>query len=165
MKKLFNVRILALCFSLGITLSSAGASSITQTGNPQVTGCPDAFTTSIVGTFYQWNFGSQALPPTASGAADQTANTTFLLPGPQTVYVFVTTSGGIVEDSLTINVVAGSNNVSLSISQDTFCQGTQVTFTALPTGYTTYNFFIDYSLSQSNAGNTFNTSALGTSRR
>src|ERR1017187_1252624 len=98
MPKLFNVKALIL-FLLLTSAHFAQASSITHTGNPQITGCPDTFTTSLAGTFYQWSFGARAIPTADTGVNAQSASTAFLMSGMHEVYVWVTTSLGIVEDS------------------------------------------------------------------
>ena len=47
-----------------------------------------------------------------------------------------------------------------NVPNDTICQGQSVTFTALPSGYTGYNFLNGGSSAQNSASNTYTTTAL-----
>ena len=131
--------------------------------NANVTlGCPNTFTTSIVGAYYEWIFGSAANPDTLQGAAMQTAtNVYFLAPGTQLIYLYVTTACcGRVLDSSIVTVTPSANNVTLTQTPATSCQGAPITFTATPATYTLYSFFVNNVQAQSGPGTTFTTSAL-----
>ncbi|HLP19410.1 MAG TPA: PKD domain-containing protein, partial [Chitinophagales bacterium] len=129
--------------------------TITHVNNPAVTGCPDNFTTTITGSLYEWDFGPAALPPTATGALPG-ASVVFTAPGTYTVAVWVTTACcGRVKDSLIVTVQPNTINVTMSHSTDSVCFGTPITYTALPTGYQLYNFFVNNNQVQSSTGNTY----------
>jgi gliding motility-associated-like protein len=132
------------------------SNTITHVNNPAIAGCPDTFRTTITGSLYEWNFGPAALPPTAIGATAQTAPTVFTAPGTYTVVVWVTTACcGRVKDSVVITVQPNNINVSLSNSTDSVCQGTAITYTASPSGYLLYNFFVNNTQVQSSASTTY----------
>ncbi len=145
-------------FSNTITLPS-----ITNHTVSVFTGCPDSFTTTIVGSQYDWDFGGGAIPAVASGASLQTASTSFVTPGPHVVRVRVTTSCcGIVVDSILVNVQLSSLNVNLNASTTTPCAGSTVTFTASPNTYLTYTFFNKSTQLQTGASPSFSSSSLST---
>ncbi|MBL0308686.1 MAG: PKD domain-containing protein [Bacteroidetes bacterium] len=143
MTKTFRVLLIAL-FVLGFC--TFGFSNITHSGNPTIVGCTDTFTTSIVGSFYQWSFGPNSNPRNFSSPTPK-AIAFFLTPGSHTVRVMVTTAGGPVGDSLTFNVNASATNMTLTSFPTPVCAGTPTTFSA-GSGFAAYAFFLNDSLIQ-----------------
>lgn len=56
--------------------------------------------------------------------------------------------------------VSPTPNITLTVSDDTICQGNPVTFTASPAGFTTYTFSSGSTTLQSGASNTYTTSTI-----
>ncbi len=127
-------------------------------------GCPNTFNTTLTGTYYQWVFGNTANPDTLEGATMQTAtNIYFGAPGTYTIYVFVTTDCcGKVRDSTTVTVTPSTFNVSLTASPALACEGEPVTFTANPSTYVGYDFFVNGVSVQSGTSGSYTTSTLNT---
>jgi len=128
--------------------------TVTQTSAPPTVGCGDIFTTTIAGTNYQWDFGPNSYEENLNGAGYQSAPVQFLTAGTRTVYVTVTTGGGPVVDSLVVTVQPSASNISISASGP-LCSSTSITYTATPTTYTQYAFFVNDSLYQLSPANTF----------
>ncbi len=118
--------------------------SITAKSSTHFTGCPDSFSTSLVGSLYEWDFGQNSLPQTVQSSSAATAGSVFLIPGQRVIKVWVTTDCcGRVYDSLVLNVQQSSLNINLQASDDTVCAGENVTFTAAPATYVNYRFFLN----------------------
>ncbi len=140
---------------------NSAAGSLSHTGNPTVTGCPDVFTETLSGTLYEWDFGATSIPQTDTTTTGQSGQVVFTTTGAKTIYVWVTTACcGRVRDSIVINVQPNTLNISLSASASSICQGTAITYTATPSSYQSYTFLINNTPVQSSASNTFSTSAL-----
>lgn len=79
----------------------------------------------------------------------------------QGVYTVVVTDANNCTDDTTVTVteITGSS-VTLSASPMQICTGQSVTFTADPPGYSLYEFYINGTLAQSAAGNTYSTTSL-----
>ncbi len=136
--------------------TQSNTNTITHTNNPAAVGCPDTFKTTILGSLYEWDFGPSALPPVAVGATAQNVPMFFTAAGTYTVVVWVTTPCcGRVKDSLTVTVLPNNNNVALTQSVDSVCQGTPITYTATPNTYLLYNFFVNNVPVQSTTSNTY----------
>ena len=125
-------------------------------------GCPTSFTTSLLGNYYQWYFPSSASVDSVVGTTTQTTpNIYFSTPGTYTVYLYVTTACcGRIKDSTTITIVPSLLNVSMSPSPASVCAGNSLIVTASPSGYMSYQFFINGSSVQIGAGNTFTSSSF-----
>ncbi|MDZ4846966.1 MAG: gliding motility-associated C-terminal domain-containing protein [Chitinophagales bacterium] len=135
---------------------SSSTNTIANVNNPAVSGCPDTFSTTLVGTLYEWDFGATALPPTVAGANFQSAGVAFTTPGNYTIVVWVTTQCcGRVRDTLNITIQPNSLNITLAPSVNTICAGDDITYTATPAGYQSYDFYVNTTLAQSSASNTF----------
>lgn len=118
--------------------------SVTAKNAIHFTGCPDSFTTTLVGSLYEWDFGQNSLPPTTVGANASTAGSIFLTPGQRVIKVWVTTDCcGRVYDSLVVNVQQSSLNINLQANKSTICAGENVIFTASPNTYVNYRFFLN----------------------
>lgn len=142
---------------IGIYNDGPTLPSITP-ANPQVdVGCPNDYTTALVGTQYDWSFGSNALPPVVSGPNEQTATgVIFAAPGTYTIYVRVMTACcGEVLDSTTVTVVQSNLNVNLTESANPICAGDAVDFTA-DGSFAAYNFFVNGTSVQSGVSNIYN---------
>ncbi|MCS6933976.1 MAG: PKD domain-containing protein [Chitinophagales bacterium] len=141
---------------IDIFTNPLSGSTITHTNNPATNGCPDTFTTTLTGSFYEWEFGSAALPPTASGATLQSTSVVFTTPGTYKVIVWVTTPCcGRVKDSLTITVQPNTLPISLSASANSVCAGQPITYTASPANYIQYTFIVNGTPVQTSASNTY----------
>ncbi len=139
----------------------AASNTITHVNSPAISGCPDTFRTTLTGSLYEWDFGPSASPATVSSATAQTALTKFTAPGTYTVTVWVTTPCcGRVKDSVVINVQPNTINVSMANSTDSVCVGTPITYTATPTGYQIYEFYVNGTVVQSTTGNTYQATGL-----
>jgi gliding motility-associated-like protein len=154
-------------FSQYIDIFNTGTpvnNTITTPVNPIPSGCPTSFSTSLSGSFYEWIFPNGVIVSPTSGASLQTiSNVYFINPGTYTVKVRVTSPTsccGNIEDSLVVSVTPNSINVSISFQPDTICIGNSVTFTASPSGYQQYTFFINNNQIQQGTSNTFTTSTL-----
>ena len=136
--------------------------SISPSNGSVTLGCPNTFNTSITGTYYQWILGNTASPDTLEGATMQTAsNIYFGAPGTYTIYVYVTTACcGKVRDSTLVTVNPSSFNVTLTASPTSSCEGDPITFTAAPSTYLGYSFFVNDSAAQSGPSGTYTTSSL-----
>ena len=136
------------------------SNSIVKSGN-FINGCPDTFKTTIPGSFFVWDFGNNAFPPADSGATDSMSNTVFTTPGTYTVSVYVTTACcGVVKDSTTLTIGSNVLNVSLVPYPDTICQGSAMTFKAVPGTYQSYTFFINNTAVQTGTVDSLVTTAL-----
>ncbi|MCF8275237.1 MAG: PKD domain-containing protein [Flavobacteriales bacterium] len=114
--------------------------------NPTVdAGCPNQFSTTLVGSQYDWDFGPVASPPTESGASvTTTSDVYFSTPGTYWVKVTVLTACcGPVTDSTQVTVQSNVYNVTLSASSTSICEGDPIIFTATPPTYDNYEFFIN----------------------
>jgi hypothetical protein len=134
----------------GLSLPSISASS-----NSINQGCAVSFSTSLIVSNYDWNFGPEATPSTLSGSSLlNTGNVVFSTAGTHTVYLTVPTSCcGDVVDSLVITV----NPLSLALTPDpsaSVCEGVTVTFTATA-GFTNYVFLNGSSGVQSGSSTTY----------
>ncbi len=147
-----------------VTIFQAGPAtpSISPVNGSVTLGCPNTYNTSLTGTYYQWIFGNSASPDTLEGATMQTAsNIYFGAVGTYTIYVYVTTACcGKVRDSTVVTVNSSSFNVTLTASPSSSCEGDPITFTASPSTYLGYAFYINATSVQSGAGNTYTTSTL-----
>lgn len=162
MKKLSKALLFSFLFIVTGSTAMAAISRIST--NPAVVGCADTLSTNTPGTFYQWSFGPNTFP-TSFGSALPVAATVYLTPGPHTVSVVITTGGGPVTESLTVNVQANTSNITLSAFPSPICAGVSTTFTA-GTTYATYAFFINDTMKQISASNAFQaTLAAGDSVR
>ena len=114
--------------------------------NPTVdAGCPNQFTTSLVGSQYDWDFGPVASPATESGASiTTTSDVYFSTPGTYWIKVTVLTDCcGPVTDSTQVTIQQNVYDVTLTASATTICEGDPIVFTATPATYDNYEFFID----------------------
>lgn len=136
--------------------------SISPANSTVTLGCPNTFSTAIAGTYYEWIFGSEANPDTVQGATFQTASSIyFFAPGTFKIYLYVTTACcGRVQDSTTITVNPSPNNVAIAASPTAICQSASITFTANPSNYLGYEFFVDNNPLQSGISSTYTTTAL-----
>lgn len=110
---------------------------ITASATTAPFGCAIDFATSGQGATYQWTFGSQVSP---SSATTQTVDdVTFSFIGTRWVYCTVSTPCcGSSTDSVLITIEP--NNLTLTASpSNTVCEGEAVTLTA-PPGYASYDF-------------------------
>jgi gliding motility-associated-like protein len=142
---------------------NAGVSNTINPANGSTTnGCPETFSTTATGSLYEWDFGPNALPPTASGATLTSTDVIFLTPGVYTVRLWVTTACcGRVKDSTTITVNPNSINVSLTMSPSGgACSGQPLTFTASPSTYQAYNFLVNGVSVQNTSNSTYSSSSL-----
>lgn len=121
------------------------ANSITPANGTTTNGCPETFSTTAVGSLYEWDFGASAIPPVASGATLNSTDVIFLAPGVYTVRLWVTTACcGRVKDSTIITVNPNSINVTLGMSPSGgACLGEPLTFNASPSTYQAYNFLVN----------------------
>jgi gliding motility-associated-like protein len=135
--------------------------SITPHNGTVDAGCPNDFTTSLVGTQYDWDLGAAANPSTLSGPAMTTASDIyFAAPGTYTIYVTVQTPCcGPVTDSTTVTVQPNNFDVNLTVSATEICDGDPLTVTA-DGNYLNYAFFVDGVVAQNGASNVFTSSAL-----
>jgi gliding motility-associated-like protein len=138
------------------------SNSITPANGVTTNGCPQTFSTSALGSFYEWEYGVNALPPTASGTNLTSTDVIFLVPGTYTVRLWVTTlCCGRVKDSTIITVNPNTINVSLAMSPaGGACAGQPLTFTASPSNYQSYNFIVNGTSVQNSAAATFTSSTL-----
>ncbi len=136
--------------------------SISPANSTVTLGCPNTFTTSLTGTYYQWIFGNTATPDTLEGVTMQTAsNIYFGAPGTYTIYVYVTTDCcGKVKDSTIVTVNSSTYNVALTPLPAVSCEGSPITFTASPSTYIGYDFYVNGNSVQNGPGNTFTSSSL-----
>ena len=97
------------------------------------------------------------------GANRTTAVDTAILPGPYTVIITDTISGCTDTASVT---VATTSTVAVTLSvkptNDTICQGSPVIYTATPSGYSSYLFYLGNSLVQNGTSNTYTSNSLTT---
>lgn len=136
--------------------------SISPANTTIAAGCPTNFSTSLIGTYYQWYFPSSANPDSVvGGAASNANNIIFFTPGTYTMYLYVTTACcGRIKDSTTVTVIPSALIISLSPSPASLCAGSSITFTANPSGYVAYDFLVNGVSVQNGAGNTFTSSTL-----
>ncbi len=140
--------------------NSPSVASLSNANNPAVTGCPDVFTETLIGTQYDWDFGVNAIPAT-SVTNVPTAPTVFTATGNQKVVVWITTACcGRVKDSMTVAVQSNTINVTLATADDSVCIGDVATYTASPGGYQRYDFYVNNTLVQSSSDTVFPTSSL-----
>jgi hypothetical protein len=158
---IFRKVIFMACLILTIS-HCHGTGNITHLNNPSVQGCADSFTYNVVATNYQWNFGADAVPSAIGGANYQTAGVAFLHAGSHRVYVSALTSGGLVNDSIDIQVLANTINITLNANTDSACYGVPITYTAAPSGYQRYDFFVNGNPVQSSTGRTYVANGLNT---
>ncbi len=146
---------------IGIYNDGPTLPSITPDNGQVDVGCPNDYTTALVGTNYDWTFGPSALPPAVSGPNEQTAtDVVFTAPGTYTIYVRVMTACcGEVLDSTTVTVVQSNLNVNLIESANPICAGDAVDFTA-DGNFAAYDFFVNGSSVQSGVSNTYSDSNL-----
>lgn len=114
--------------------------------NPTVdAGCPNQFTTTLIGTQYDWDFGPAASPATESGASITTTSDVFFsTPGTYWIKVTVLTECcGSVTDSTEVTVQLNTYDVTLTASSTSICEGEPIVFTATPATYDNYEFFIN----------------------
>lgn len=124
--------------------------------NPSVNaGCELDFSTSIQGSFYDWDFGPAASPSTVSATnANAVTDVFFLTPGTYVIYVNVTTTCcGIIRDSTTVTVSNTTLNTSISATDTTICDGESVTFSASG-AFSVFNFFLNNNPIQTGPSNT-----------
>ncbi|MES2394916.1 MAG: gliding motility-associated C-terminal domain-containing protein [Bacteroidota bacterium] len=147
-----------------VTIFQAGPAtpSISPANGSVTLGCPNTFNTSLTGTNYQWIFGNTASPDTLEGATMQTAsNIYFGAAGTYTIYVYVTTACcGKVRDSTLVTVNPSSFDVTLTASPLSSCEGDPITFTASPSTYLGYAFYVNAASVQSGPSDTYTTSTL-----
>ncbi len=135
--------------------------SLTAANNTHFTGCPDSFSTSLIGSLYEWDFGNGTLPQTTAGPTLSKSGTVFLTPGTHVVKVWVTTDCcGRIYDSLVVNVQQSNLTINLTADDTQVCAGTTVTFTASPTTYLDYRFYLNGLQVQSGPSTTYSTSSL-----
>lgn len=131
--------------------------------NPTVdAGCPNQFSTTLVGSQYDWDFGPVASPPTESGpSVTTTSDVYFSTPGTYWVKVTVLTACcGPVTDSTQVTVQTNIYDVTLTASATAICDGDPITFTANPSTYDNYEFFIDGVSVQNGTSNTYTSSTI-----
>jgi gliding motility-associated-like protein len=147
-----------------VTIFQAGPAtpSISPANGSVTLGCPNTFNTSLTGTYYQWILGNTASPDTLEGATMQTAsNIYFGAAGTYTIYVYVTTACcGKVRDSTLVTVNPSSFDVTLAASPASSCEGDPITFTATPSTYLGYAFYVNATSVQSGPSDTYTTSTL-----
>lgn len=135
--------------------------SVTAKNTSHFSGCPDSFSTTLIGSLYEWDFGANSFPQLVSSTTAQTAGTSFLAPGTNVVKVWVTTDCcGRVYDSLIINVQQSTLNIDIQPSKSTICAGDSVIFTASPNTYVNYRFFVNGVEMQNGANATYTSNAL-----
>lgn len=126
-------------------------------------GCYHDFTSDSVGTNYTWIFQG-ANVDTVTGPTHRTVDSVyFLSPGTYLVTCRVTSPNsccGFLDDTITVTAQPNTINVTLAASNSTVCVGTPITYTASPTGYQLYDFYINNTVVQSSTQNSFTTSAL-----
>lgn len=146
---------------VGIFNNQTPGSTITHTNVPAVNGCPDTFSTTIIGSLYEWDFGGSSIPLVAVGPNLQNAPMAFTAPGTYTVVVWVTTPCcGRVKDSLLVNVQPNTLNITLAASANTICEGDPITYTASPNTYLLYTFIVNGNQAQSSPSPTFTANGL-----
>lgn len=119
--------------------------TITPANGTVDAGCPNQYTTTLVGSQYDWDFGPVATPATESGASlTTTSDVIFSTPGTYWVKVTVLTACcGPVTDSTQVTVQANNFDVTLTASSTSICEGDPIIFTATPASYDNYEFFVD----------------------
>ena len=126
-------------------------------------GCPNTFTSTLAGTFYEWWFSGGTTPDTLADSTFQTIDSIFFdAPGVYTLILKVTTNDsccGVAFDTTTVTVDTSSFSLSLASSLDTICQGDTMIFTASG-AYSSYEFFVNDTSVQIGPSNIFTTSTL-----
>ena len=147
---------------IGIFNSGPTLPTISPANGTVDAGCPNQFTTTLVGSQYDWDFGPVATPLTESGAnITTTSDVYFSTPGTYWVKVTVLTACcGPVTDSTQVTVQANVYDVTLTASSTSICEGDPITFTANPATYDNYEFFIDGVSVQNGTNNVFTSSAI-----
>jgi len=125
-------------------------------------GCPNQFSTSLIGSNYDWDFGPVASPVVESGTAlSTTSDVFFSTPGTYWVRVTVLTDCcGPVRDSTQVTVQANVYDVNLTASSAEICEGDPLTITTDPSTYDNYEFFIDGVSVQNGTSNIYTSSTI-----
>ncbi len=144
--------------------NSAGSGSFISPGDTTIpVGCFHTFRSTLVGSNYQWTFNG-ASPVSVSGPNEQVVDSVyFLSPGTYQVILQLTTGTtccGVLRDTILVTAVPNAINVSLAASTSTICAGSPITYTASPSNYQQYDFYINTTLIQTGAQNAFTTAAL-----
>ena len=128
-----------------------------------ILGCPESFTSTLVGTYYEWWFSGGTSPDTLADSSYQTIDSVFFnAPGVYTLILKVTTGDsccGVAFDTTTVTVDTSSFSISLVSSPDTICQGDTMIFTA-GGAYSSYEFFVNDTSVQNSVSNTYATTGL-----
>ncbi len=126
-------------------------------------GCPNTFTSTLTGTFYEWWFSGGTTPDTLADSTFQTIDSIFFdAAGIYTLILKVTTNDsccGVAFDTITVTVDTSSFSLSLTSSLDTICQGDTMIFTASG-AYSSYEFFVNDTSVQVGPSNIFTTTTL-----
>lgn len=119
--------------------------SISPANSTVDAGCPNQFSTTLVGSQYDWDFGPVATPATETGpSVTSTSDVYFSTPGTYWVKVTVLTDCcGPVSDSTQVTVQLNTYDVTLTPSSTSICEGDPIVFTATPPTYDNYEFFIN----------------------
>lgn len=147
---------------LGIYNDGPILPTITPANGTVDAGCPNQFNTTLDGTQYDWDFGPVATPATESGPSLQTTSDVyFSTPGTYWIKVTVITPCcGPVTDSTQVTVQANSFDATLTASPTSICEGDLITFTADPSTYANYEFFIDGVSVQNGSANVYASSTI-----
>jgi len=128
-----------------------------------ILGCPESFTSTLSGTYYEWWFSGGTNPDTLADSTFQTIDSVYFnAPGVYTLILKVTTGDsccGVAFDTINITVDTSSFTLSMTSSLDTICEGDTMIFTASG-AYSNYEFFVNDTSVQNSASNTYTTSSL-----
>lgn len=128
-----------------------------------ILGCPNSFSSTLSGTYYEWWFSGGTNTDTLADSTFQTIDSIFFnTPGVYSLILKVTTGDsccGVAFDTTTVTVDTSSFSLSMTSSEDTICEGDTMTFIASG-AYTSYEFFINDSSVQNSASNSYVTSTL-----
>ncbi len=112
-----------------------------------VVGCPYQFSSTLAGSFYDWEFGSGVNPISSSGSNMQFVDSvSFSTPGTYQVQLTVTLSNACCNsavDYATITVIPNPLNLTLSALPASVCLGDSLTISATPAIFTSYEFFVN----------------------
>ena len=136
---------------------------ITPQDTTVVLGCPESFSSTLTGDYYEWWFSGGTSPDTLSDSSFQSIDSVYFnAPGVYTLVLKVTTGDsccGVAFDTTTVTVNTSAFSVAMVSSIDTICEGDTMIFSASG-AYASYEFFVNDTLVQNSASNTYTTTGL-----
>jgi len=127
-------------------------------------GCPIDFSSTLSGVFYEWTFGGGAFPNTLAGAGLQTVDTIYFnTVGTYNIILNLTPADsccGKPIDTITVTVDSSALTLNLTATKDSICEGDTIIFTAVPSGFVSYEFLINSVSVQNSADSIYTTTTL-----